>query len=122
MNGYVGPTTGGDISGGVLSGSNEKFLHISSFAKLKPSNGVVFLDERAESINDGWFWGPKSRFNAQDLPAIYHGNNSSSFGFADGHAELHKWRDPRFINLKSGGVVLAGSTDTLWMWEHFTAN
>lgn len=37
------------------------------------------------------------------------------------HAELHRWRDPRFIALKDGGVVLAGSPDTLWMWEHFTA-
>lgn len=121
MNGYVGATDKGGISGALLTGQNECFTQISSFSRLKPAEGVVFLDERKESINDGWFWGPKAKYNAQDLPAIYHGNSSSSFGFADGHAELHKWRDPKFIALKDGGVVLAGSVDTLWMWEHFTA-
>ncbi len=122
MNGYVGPTTAGGISGALLGGGNETYLQISAFNRLKPVDAVVFLDERKESINDGWFWGPKSKYNAQDLPAIYHGNHSSSFGFADGHAQLHKWRDPKFIGLKDGGVVLAGSPDTVWMFEHFTAN
>jgi prepilin-type N-terminal cleavage/methylation domain-containing protein/prepilin-type processing-associated H-X9-DG protein len=122
MNGYVGPTDDGGISGALLSGINEYYTKVTSFGKLRPVDAVVFLDERKESINDGWFWGPKSKFNAQDLPAIYHGNSSSSFGFADGHAELHKWRDAKFIGLTSGGVVLAGSIDAQWMWDHFTAN
>jgi prepilin-type N-terminal cleavage/methylation domain-containing protein/prepilin-type processing-associated H-X9-DG protein len=121
MNGYVGPTTGGNISGGYLTGPNEKYLKLSDFAKLKPSNAVVFLDERPESINDGWFRSPTAPYNVQDLPAIYHGNNSSSFAFADGHAELHRWRDGRFISLTSGGATLAGNRDALWLWEHFTA-
>jgi prepilin-type N-terminal cleavage/methylation domain-containing protein/prepilin-type processing-associated H-X9-DG protein len=121
MNGYVGPTTGGGISAGYLTGSNEKYLKVTDFAKLKPTDGVVFLDERPESINDGWFRSPTAAYNVQDLPAIYHGNNSSSFAFADGHAELHRWRDSRFIALTSGGAVLAGNQDAFWMWEHFTA-
>jgi type II secretory pathway pseudopilin PulG len=121
MNGYVGPTTASGISGGVLTSGNEFYLKTSSFNKLKPTDAVVFLDERPESINDGWFWGPKNQYNVQDLPAVYHGNNSSSFGYADGHADLHRWRSSRFIGLTSGGAVLAGDQDALWMWEHFTA-
>jgi len=122
MYGYVGPTAAGGISGNLLSGANEVYLQISSFSKLKPVDAVVLLDERKESINDGWFWGPKTKYNAQDLPAIYHGNSSSSFGYADGHAQLHRWKDSKFTGLtQGGGVVLAGSPDTLWMWEHFTS-
>ena len=29
-----------------------------------------------------------------DVPATYHGN-AGSLSFADGHSEIHKWRDPR---------------------------
>jgi prepilin-type N-terminal cleavage/methylation domain-containing protein len=49
-----------------------------------------------------------------DTPAIYH-VNCNSFSFADGHAEMHKWRDGRIIaaGLKSAsgdssGLVFAG--------------
>jgi prepilin-type N-terminal cleavage/methylation domain-containing protein/prepilin-type processing-associated H-X9-DG protein len=121
MNGYVAPTTGGGISSGYLTGTREKYLKLSDFVKLKPTDAVVFLDERPESINDGWFRSPTAAYNLQDLPAIYHGNNSSAFGFADGHAELHRWRDGRFIALTSGGLTLPNSADALWLWEHFTA-
>jgi len=121
MNSYVGVSTASGISAGVLNYGNEYYLKASHYAKLSPSEGVVFMDERADSINDGWFWSPRSRYNVQDRPAIYHGNDSSSFAYADGHADLHKWRSSRFINLTSGGAVLAGDPDADWMWQHFTA-
>jgi prepilin-type processing-associated H-X9-DG protein len=105
----------------VLNSGNECYLKSTSFSRLKPVEAVVFMDERAESINDGWFWGPRNKYNVQDLPAIYHGNNSSSFAYADGHAELQRWRDAKFIGLTKGGVVLPGGEDALWMWQHFTA-
>jgi prepilin-type N-terminal cleavage/methylation domain-containing protein/prepilin-type processing-associated H-X9-DG protein len=123
MNGYVGPTTAGGVSGGMLTSGNEVYLKVTSFNKLKPVDAVVFLDERTESINDGWFWGPQTIYQVRDLPAIAHGNNSTAFAFADGHAELHPWRDNRFKMLTGSGlgIALPGSPDTLWMWEHFTA-
>lgn len=57
-----------------------------------PSKTWVTLDEQADSINDGFFivsypgatqWG--------DVPASYH-NGACGFSFADGHAEIHKWK------------------------------
>ena len=120
MNGYVGPTTGGNISGGYLTGANERYLQSSDFVKLKPSDAVVFLDERPETINDGWFRTPTAIYRLTDLPAIYHGNSSSSFSYADGHAELHRWRTGPFIAL-TAGVDLPGNADAAWVWEHFTA-
>jgi prepilin-type processing-associated H-X9-DG protein len=56
------------------------------------------------------------------LPAISHGNNSSAFSYADGHAELHKWRDPKFIAMKSrDDMPPGGSKDITWLFEHMTA-
>jgi prepilin-type N-terminal cleavage/methylation domain-containing protein/prepilin-type processing-associated H-X9-DG protein len=121
MNGYVGPTAVAGISGGVISGANEVYLKSTSFFKLKPVDAVVFLDERLESIDDGWFWGPLYQYNVQNMPAMYHGNSSSAFAFADGHAELHVWRTAQFKAQTIGKVALNNNQDTLWMWDHFTA-
>lgn len=123
MNGYVGPTTAGSISGSVLAGANEKYLKTSSFNKLKAADAIVFLDERSQSLNDGWLWSPPSSTVANDLPAIFHGE-SSSFSYADGHSQLHKWTDGRFIAMVQGGSGNSppgGSPDIAWLFTHTTA-
>ena len=119
MNGYVGITDKGGVSAGVMGGTQERYIKMTDFAKLKPVNAIVFLDERPDSINDGWFWSPSSKSSIRDLPAIYHGNNSSSFAFADGHGELHKWRIPSFIS-GTYGPDMPASTDTDWFFQHCT--
>lgn len=65
---------------------------------FSPSQCWVFADESPTSINDGWFvvsvnaiTGPYN--NAWiDLPATYH-DNACGISFADGHAEIKRWRD-----------------------------
>ena len=103
-----------------MGGTQEQYHKVTDLVKLKPVNATVFLDERPDSINDGWFWSPASKASIRDLPAIYHGNSSSAFAFADGHGELHKWRVPSFINGKSG-PDMPPSADTQWFFEHCTA-
>jgi prepilin-type N-terminal cleavage/methylation domain-containing protein/prepilin-type processing-associated H-X9-DG protein len=123
MNAYVGATDSGGvstISGNVLRGPNENYRKSTSFQKRKPTDVIVFLDERPV-INDGWFWSPAGLYRVNDLPAISHGNSSSSFAYADGHAEMHKWRDPKFIALTTTGVDLPGSQDISWLFNHMTA-
>ena len=120
MNGYVGITDKGGVSAGVMGGSQEQYHKVTDFVKLKAVNAIVFLDERPDSINDGWFWSPSSKASIRDLPAIYHGNSSSAFCFADGHAELHKWRIATFIR-GSYGPDIPASVDTQWFFEHSTA-
>jgi prepilin-type N-terminal cleavage/methylation domain-containing protein/prepilin-type processing-associated H-X9-DG protein len=122
MNAYVGATDSrgySSISGGILSGSNETYRKTTDFNRRKAVEVIVFLDER-ENINDGWFWSPSSASTIRDLPAITHGNNSSAFSFADGHAELHRWRIPSFIKAASGPDV-PSSNDTKWLYEHVTS-
>jgi len=121
LNGYVGPTKAGFGSSAAISSGNEYYEKMTSFNKLKPVNAVMFLDERQTEIDDGWFWGPGQLYNVENLPAINHGHNTS-ISFADGHAELHRWLDPKFIALTTYGANLPGSGDAAWMWEHFTAH
>jgi prepilin-type processing-associated H-X9-DG protein len=53
----------------------------------------VFLDEHPDSINDGYFLERDYYLEWHDLPATYH-NSATAFSFADGHAQLHRWREP----------------------------
>jgi prepilin-type N-terminal cleavage/methylation domain-containing protein/prepilin-type processing-associated H-X9-DG protein len=120
LNGYVGPTTAGFESSRAITSGNEYYLKSTDFKKLKPVDAVMFLDERQQSIDDGWFWGPFTEYHVGNLPAINHGN-SSSISFADGHAELQLWNDGKFLAATSYNFYLIGSADAEWLWQHFTA-
>ena len=65
-----------------------------------------------------------------DFPASYH-NRAAGLSFADGHAEIHLWRDPRTIpNVQSRDLDLMtiakrsqdgrNNPDIAWMQEHTT--
>jgi prepilin-type N-terminal cleavage/methylation domain-containing protein/prepilin-type processing-associated H-X9-DG protein len=93
------------------------FLKYSDFGPgLGSSDCFVFLDENPVSLNDGWFEYILDGSGVNDRPAVNHGN-SSSFSFADGHAELHKWYD-KFLSLTSSGA----GADTAWLAQHGTVH
>ncbi len=93
------------------------------------SNTYVLLDEREDSINDGFFVVGMDGYpdNAQtkmvDFPASYH-NRAGGFSFADGHAEIRKWVDARTTPPISKNLALNQSQprnpDIVWMQEHST--
>jgi prepilin-type N-terminal cleavage/methylation domain-containing protein/prepilin-type processing-associated H-X9-DG protein len=96
------------------------FSKYSNFSSaLSPSDAFVFLDENPQSLDDGFFLVIESvNPNALTLgnrPAVNHGN-SSSFTFADGHAELHKWQNV-FLNINN---TSATASDNLWLTSHAT--
>jgi hypothetical protein len=77
------------------------FCRMSDIVTPSPSDAFVFIDEREDSINDGYFavdmkgYGTSGdAFILVDYPASYH-NNCGSLSFADGHCEIKRWRDPR---------------------------
>ena len=130
MNAYINPpasaspTGQGGISAGVRNYGNLYFTKFSSFgSKLGASDCIVFLDERPDSLNDGWCWSPNKLYDLHDMPAISHGNNSSSMNFADGHTELHKWRTDQFIKITKTDTPtsLLGNADAEWYFNHSTA-
>ncbi len=89
------------------------FKYTDITGALGPSDAYMFLDENPKSINDGYFnMFPNS---LDDRPAVNHGN-STSFTFADGHAQLHKWVDTYL--LLTGGST--SSSDHQWLVTHGT--
>jgi prepilin-type N-terminal cleavage/methylation domain-containing protein/prepilin-type processing-associated H-X9-DG protein len=62
----------------------------------QPAMTWLTVDEHPDSINDGFFVVPIDPNNWGDLPASYHGG-ACGFSFADGHAEIHKWKSATSI-------------------------
>jgi len=124
MNGYLGER-GGPYTGGYI-----QFKKVTQLVNPGPSKTWVFLDEREDGINDGWFAvdmggydpiAPRS-YTMVDFPASYH-NRAGGFSFADGHAEIKKWVDSRTTPvLKKGQALPLGqaqpnSVDVAWLQE-----
>jgi prepilin-type processing-associated H-X9-DG protein len=68
---------------------------------------------------------PSAYAFTSDLPGMYH-DLACGFSFADGHAEMKRWRDPRTTPaLTSGGDPLAimqysspNNQDVAWLQDH----
>ncbi len=73
-----------------------------------PGTKHVFVEEdvtqKGQKFNFGGFVLLGSGYNWWDWPAYFH-NDSSTIGFADGHAERHKWQDPDTIKLMKGEIT-----------------
>jgi prepilin-type processing-associated H-X9-DG protein len=100
-----------------------QFLKQTDF--LQPAQTWLMVDEHPDSINEGRLlvgdggidvtaWG--------DTPASYH-NGACGFSFADGHAEIHKWRSrtsiwPVTFNWNPVPFDALGQQDFQWYKEH----
>ena len=116
--GGVGPEANG--VNGQQNGVNYKvFNKFSDFggSPLSASDCFVYLDENPRSLNDGWFLFYGNGTTINDKPAINHGH-SSSFSFADGHAEFQQWRDVFLNPTLTPGT--SGGSDTRWLAQHGT--
>jgi prepilin-type N-terminal cleavage/methylation domain-containing protein/prepilin-type processing-associated H-X9-DG protein len=96
-----GTTTGqGSWLPSIYNGGKfQCYFKESDMAQPAPSYLWVFVDEHPDSINDGAFAfqmpvGADTEWI--DVPTSYHADGCG-FGFADGHAEIHKWRHPEAI-------------------------
>jgi prepilin-type processing-associated H-X9-DG protein len=59
---------------------------------------------RGQNVNLGGFVLLNgSTYTWWDVPAYFH-NDTSTIGFADGHAERHRWVDPDTIRLAKTGT------------------
>jgi prepilin-type N-terminal cleavage/methylation domain-containing protein/prepilin-type processing-associated H-X9-DG protein len=119
--------------GGWNDGSWGKALFKKLSMVPKPSTSFIFLEEADSRGYNMSTW----VFNQNppgwvDVFAVFHGT-WSTFGFVDGHAEGHKWRDPKTIEAAqkaakgldalywSGGN--ASNPDFVWVYNgYMTAN
>lgn len=57
---------------------------------VSPSGIFVFLDEQADTLNDGFFVNKLEEGNWGNVPGSYH-DGAVNLSFADGHMEAHRW-------------------------------
>ncbi len=106
MNGQMGGADASDaakygavdttfVQGGIKP--NKKY---SDILRPPPVSAMVFVHERGDSIDDGYFAIPVAASSArwQNIPASVHGNGGT-LSFADGHAEFWRWFEPTTIKL-----------------------
>ena len=121
MNGWMGPNAPAWNPGYVTFGKT------SQLTKLSPSAALVFLDEREDSIDDGYYavnMTPGSGAQLVNFPGTFH-NNAGGLTFADGHAEIHRWVDPRTTppfkkGQKREFTTMKDNRDLTWLQEHAT--
>ncbi|MSU37031.1 MAG: type II secretion system protein [Pedosphaera sp.] len=94
----------------------------------EPANRWVFIDE-CPTLNDGFLVHlmpigtrvlPKNE-SMNDCPASYHGG-SGALSYADGHSEIHRWRDAATLKRTSTPLSGGGTSpnDYLWLAERTT--
>src|SRR5438128_967091 len=101
------------------------YYKTSDFADPGPARLYVLLDEHPDSINAGGFANMMvenpSAARIIDYPASYH-NRAGGISFADGHAEIRKWRDPRTVQPVKFydmplNVASPNNQDMIWLAE-----
>ncbi len=108
---------------------NTHYVSYKRFTEIRnPSATWVFIDEREDSINDGYFAiDMDARYAVIDYPASYH-NGSGTLSFADGHVESHRWVEAttspplrRGYHLPGGPKrLLLQDRDMQWLTERTT--
>ena len=105
-------TLGFSVEGGTATWSGRPDGTYRQFTKLgnilTPTKILTFVDEHIAFLNDGnfviWPDGSDPRVSSLwrigNVPATYH-NDASGLSFADGHSDIHKWKDevPRLIRV-----------------------
>ncbi len=111
------------------SGNWQIYSKANQMIGLGPADVIVLTDECPDTINDGdWTFSMAllpSQTHWDDMPTKCHGN-ACAFAFADGHTEIHPWRNPgavrTVIYVYDGGTYTAvpDNQDVFWVSSHFT--
>lgn len=99
------------------------FLKTSDFNDLGPGDAFVFSEIHHNSICRPFYGLIMTASAFYHVPADYH-KPTSTFAFADGHAEIHKWQDrrtynpPKNLDWHGHSYSVPNSPDTLWLQLH----
>lgn len=105
---------------GGRSSRHRYFTRGSDVEANNPSERLLFIDLQPESICVPSFWITiQGAGNNGHAPGAYH-NRSAVVSFADGHVELHPWRDPETLEPIRHGFGRQASIDHDWVVDHAT--
>ena len=100
------------------------FNKTTHFTAPGPAMTFIFLDECPDSINDGLFQVNMKNNTWSDIVASIH-CGGGGLSFADGHAEVRKWRDANtklpVVKATCPAYGKISPTDYLWMQQHTSA-
>jgi prepilin-type N-terminal cleavage/methylation domain-containing protein/prepilin-type processing-associated H-X9-DG protein len=105
---------------------NPDYLRFYKQAELTGPSGIfVFLDEQADTINDGFFVNKLEEYAWGNLPGSYH-NGGANLSFGDGHVEYHRWLvsntlRPVLKERVNGLIPATPPTDFQWLKERTSA-
>jgi len=130
MNAFMGPFNP-DLKATWSTGRNTFYQNYRQYLKLGqieiPTMRYVMLDEHPDSINDGYYLVNMDGGTWGDLPASYHAGGCG-FAFADGHAEVHKWKYASTrrpvrpdVGYNDQTVSSREKADWYWVWERTSA-
>jgi prepilin-type N-terminal cleavage/methylation domain-containing protein len=132
MNVFLGGWGGTDGNWGPIFSDYLIYRKHTELQVPGPAKVFVFLDMREDSIDMGNFgtrmsgWpNQPSLYGFYDLPGFYH-HFACGFSFADGHSELHRWRDSRTMPaVVPGGLIpdifiTPNNPDVAWLQERAT--
>jgi prepilin-type N-terminal cleavage/methylation domain-containing protein/prepilin-type processing-associated H-X9-DG protein len=88
MNGQMGNADVTTVNDPKIYPPNLKY---SDIRRPPPASALVFIEERPDSIDDGYFAIQVKGRIWQNVPATRHSNGTALL-FADGHAELWHWK------------------------------
>lgn len=108
MNGYMNGDSWHTVAVAKTWRTFRKLTDITSASQM-----FVFIDEREESVDDGYILVSMEPNNLWgNPPAVYH-NGAGGLSFADGHSEVHRWLDPE--TLRKGGGDRKSPRDVPWI-------
>lgn len=132
LGGWGGTYGNWDHVMGAIWSDFKIYSKMSDLANPGPANLFVFLDMREDSIDMGNFatamagWPDRpNEYRFFDLPGFYH-HFAAGFSYADGHSEIHKWRNSATTPpLVRNGMVndsfdSPNNPDVRWLQERAT--
>jgi prepilin-type N-terminal cleavage/methylation domain-containing protein/prepilin-type processing-associated H-X9-DG protein len=70
---------------------NPSYIQFYKMTEIRNASGIfVFLDEQADTLNDGFFVNRLDEYAWGNVPGSYH-NGAVNLAYADGHLESHRW-------------------------------
>ncbi|MCF7956799.1 MAG: hypothetical protein K9M75_13430, partial [Phycisphaerae bacterium] len=116
VGGYRSYSMGATLSRNPISHTGENKYAISKYGNFSsPGDKFVFLEENDnEALFNGNYWNMWVNGTRQwfDPFAVVH-NGSSTFSYADGHADKFKWTDKEMIEMSQGiAPIKIRSADT----------